>query len=132
MAYIADLRELRGADIACKQIGDSGIARLKALTRLEVLKLNHSQITDAGLAELMQLPKLRHLEISYTPITDNGILQLQALPQLELLEVGPYVTLETAKKLKASLPLCHIRGTRGQVVNAPHFTIYSDGTISVP
>jgi hypothetical protein len=129
---ISEVVELRVLDLSHIPLGDSGVALLRNLHKLEVLNLNHTQITSAALDELGKLSNLRQLEFYGTSVADDGLPQLQTLTQMEFLELGPYVSLEAASELKTYMPRGKITGLRGQLVNQPHFTVHSNGSVTSP
>ena len=79
---MTNLKELTLND--CERITDAGIAHLKNLKNLEVLKLNETKVTDKALQYLSDLKKLRHLEPSES-MTEQALNTLQKqLPKLKI------------------------------------------------
>jgi hypothetical protein len=70
-----------------QEIGDTGLAQLRDLTRLETLNLQGTQLTDAGLASLSGLENLKSLNISGTLVTNDGLKYLAGMRNLTTLEV---------------------------------------------
>lgn len=73
--------------------------------------LDSTAITDEGAGHLAQMTGLRSLHLRDTAITDDGVMLLKGLVALELLDLGPNVTENAARELKACLPNCLIIGT---------------------
>jgi internalin A len=70
-----------------QEIGDTGIAQLRDLTRLETLNLQGTRLTDVGLASLSGLENLKSLNISGTLVTNDGLKYLAGMRNLTTLEV---------------------------------------------
>ncbi|HEY4311893.1 MAG TPA: hypothetical protein VGN12_20770 [Pirellulales bacterium] len=70
-----------------QEIGDTGIAQLRDLTRLETLNLQGTRLTDTGLASLSGLENLKSLNISGTLVTNDGLKYLAGMRNLTTLEV---------------------------------------------
>jgi hypothetical protein len=88
---------------------DIGLANVKDMPRLEVLKLSCADITDAGLIHLQGLDALRELDISGTLATNAGLKHLSSSTALKVLDLrGTEVTTEGVKKLQGALPNCTI------------------------
>jgi hypothetical protein len=115
------------------EIGDTQIAELTKLTRLDLLDLNKTLITDAGLRDFRRFAKLRDLSLGGTKVTDTGLAQLSKLTNLEFLcldgtvvtdagldhlsnlsslrqvHVGKtHVTRKGVEAFKTMLPRCHV------------------------
>ena len=64
------------------QISDTGLVRLKGLTKLTNLYLNHTLVTDAGHVHIKGLTNLEKLELRQTQVTDAGVAELEkAMPK---------------------------------------------------
>ena len=73
------------AVLKAPKITDQGMVHIKALTRLQTLKLDHANVTDRGLEHLMGLTNLRSLSLTNTDVTDEGIKKLRrALPKCRI------------------------------------------------
>ncbi len=74
---------LQGPSLLNNQITDTGLAHLKGLASLEVLRLENTQVTDEGLAHLKGLSSLKILYIGGTQVIDVGLFHLKNLSKLE-------------------------------------------------
>jgi len=101
---------LQSLRMRATKVTDSELARLKVLTRLELLDLGYCKnVTDAGLGHLKGLTTLQSLNLDGTRITDAGLASLKGLPQLRILDLrGTKVTNGGVKKLQQALPKCKI------------------------
>jgi hypothetical protein len=73
------------AVIDAPKITDQGLVHIKALTRLQTLKLDHANVTDIGLEHLWGLTNLRSLTLTDTDVTDGGVEKLRrALPKCRI------------------------------------------------
>jgi hypothetical protein len=67
------------------QITETGIANLKDMTNLEVLRLGGTSVGDVELAQLKRLTALKILGLSGTQVTDDGVREFQgALPNVKI------------------------------------------------
>jgi hypothetical protein len=97
------LTELRWLALG-KQVDDSGIAELAALTRLENLYLSGASITDVGAARLRTLVHLSVLDLSDTQVTDEGVASILPLTTLTELRLdGTRITDATLDRI-ATMP----------------------------
>ncbi|HQU45692.1 MAG TPA: hypothetical protein PK867_22955 [Pirellulales bacterium] len=72
------------------RVGDDGVEKLSALTRIEELYLDGTEITDDGLRHLHGLTNLKHLDVTNTQVTAAGIAELQAaLPNCQVIHDPP-------------------------------------------
>jgi hypothetical protein len=87
---------LRELDLRQTKVTDKGLAHLKGLTGLQVLRLGEvlvtepgqpPLITDAGLAHLKDLTRLRVLSLKETGITGHGLRYLEDMKDLEELDL---------------------------------------------
>jgi hypothetical protein len=79
---------------------DAGLARLKLLSRVDVLDLCGTKITDTGLENLKALPSIRSLNLEKTQVSDAGLQHTSALAQLQELNLcDTHVTGEGLKHL---------------------------------
>lgn len=70
-----------------------GIAKLKALPKLEHLRIRSPGIGDETLASIVKLKRLKILNLPRGEFTDSGLARLHELPELDLLRFGsPNVT----------------------------------------
>ncbi len=92
-------------------ITDVGLARLRHLTRLEVLILVGTKVTDDGLQHVTRLRRLEQLKISSPLITDQGIPHFLKLKNLKKLCVsGTSISEAGVAELRRRLPNCAIVG----------------------
>jgi hypothetical protein len=89
IAKLKGLKKLRALRIETDSgklpIGDTGMAHLKSLTRLEHLILGEAEITDAGLAELKGLASLKELCIGANRVTREGMQRFRReMPKVEV------------------------------------------------
>jgi len=76
---------LEGSAQQDAQITNAGLVHLKALTSLEILRLDNTQITDEGLEHLKGLTSLKDLNLHGTNVTPTGITELKhALPNCSI------------------------------------------------
>ena len=80
--------EHRALDLYEKQITDTVLEPIKALTGLGTLNLGRTRITDAGLKHLKGLTNLQVLVLSDTRITDAGLKHLNGLTRMEILDLA--------------------------------------------
>jgi internalin A len=68
---MVNLREL---DLNDTQVTDAGLADLRELAKLEVLRLRGTKMIDSGFREhLLDLKELKRLDLSHTAISDEVI-----------------------------------------------------------
>jgi tRNA A-37 threonylcarbamoyl transferase component Bud32/Leucine-rich repeat (LRR) protein len=72
-------RELKTIAIGDTRLTDDGIARLKALPKLEKLSLG-IVLTDRGAEELTKFPKLNQLSLRRPKISEKGIATIASMP----------------------------------------------------
>ena len=94
MTEVGKLDRLRELDLnGCESVTDAGLAHLRGLSRLRVLKLMDSGIKGPGLANLEGMAELRELELHQVPVTDADLAHLSGLTHLEKLGLsGPGIT----------------------------------------
>jgi Leucine-rich repeat (LRR) protein len=89
---LAELRELNlfnvGHFLSGKRVTDAGLARLKGLTKLQVLLIPNSGVTGKGLEHLKAMTDLRQLNLFCTPVDDAGLLHLKGMSNLERLTLS--------------------------------------------
>jgi hypothetical protein len=96
-------------ELGATSVGDSGVAHLASMPRLQRLKLNETAVTDAALDTVGKLVELEYLNLVGTGVTDEGIKKLEGLPKLRKLYLWQSkVTKEGAAALQAKLPDCEI------------------------
>ena len=79
--------EVVEVDFDNTEVTDAGLADLKRLTKLQMLRLSRSQVTDSGLVHLLGLTNLQRLYLSRTQVTRAGIGELkQALPNCRIIK----------------------------------------------
>lgn len=87
-ALAASAPQLRFLDLrGCSQVGDRGLAHLRAMKSLRVLRLSGQQVTDASMAILRSFDRLGAITIEESAITDAGLKLLGELP-LEEINLG--------------------------------------------
>jgi hypothetical protein len=76
----------RFATISTMNVSATWLARMKALPKLEVLKLQScDRVGDDAISALAALPNLREVDLKGTAVTDKGLAQLRAAkPKLRI------------------------------------------------
>lgn len=69
------LKNLSVLDLSATTITDAGLARIKELKKLRVIRLNELQISGTGLKYLAENPSLRRIEIVNTLVTDEMVIE---------------------------------------------------------
>jgi len=128
---VADMRKLRHLTLIATHITDAGLETLGGLSGLSEVLIANANVGDIGITSLIhpgllslciantnvtddivghivKARRLEWLDIRFTKITDASIQELSKCTSLVRLELGPSISIEAAKKLKASLPDCHI------------------------
>jgi hypothetical protein len=110
LIHIENLTNLKELYLNDSAIGDEAMARVRTLTRLEVLAVHGcTAITDAGVAHLAGLRRLKGLALSQTQITDAGLRCLKGLKGLHDLDItGTHVTNAGVGELQLALPKLEI------------------------
>jgi hypothetical protein len=126
LRVLSKLPELRDVSLG-KNIGDTGLAHLRDLRKIERLHLARTRVTDVGLKYVSKWRSLRHLYLQETQVTDTGIKHLASLQKLTGLNLyGTQVTdngvasLKSLKKLGA-LSLGRTRVTDAGLELPPHW-----------
>jgi hypothetical protein len=102
-------RKVMSVQLTAINITDAELKKLKDLTQLQVLLLDHTKITDAGLIHLSGLTQLKRLNLNDTKITDAGLEHLKGLKLLAVLELHNTKNTEAGlADLKKALPNCDI------------------------
>ena len=131
LTYVARMKRLRRLTLIQTAVTDSGLKKLANLQQLTEVQMSGAAVTDAGVEHLLRSTLLR-LEVPGLPITDALVPKLGELVAIELLDlsssnvtdasmqalskcknlvrlaIGPHVSIEAAKRLKAELPKCYI------------------------
>lgn len=89
---LATMTGLRGLNLVKTgfekdRVGNPGLEKLIALSRLEVLELEGNAVNDDGLKLLAGLSNLRELNLNILPVTDGGLAHLPTIPKLQSLSV---------------------------------------------
>jgi hypothetical protein len=87
LAQVGKLSRIDYLDASGSSLTDAGLVHVKRLTRLRDLRLNRTAVTDAGLAQLKGLTRLERLELGGTAVTDAGLVHLQSLTALGHLDL---------------------------------------------
>jgi hypothetical protein len=117
-AALAQIKSLQSVDLQhTYAVTDEGIAALKALPKLRVIKLSPQfspRITDATLAVLGEMKTLEEIEINETWLThEKGFAHLKQLPALKKLVFTKVIATEAdIAKLKADHPNADIQWTQ--------------------
>ena len=86
MEHLEGLTQLESLDLRATEVGDTGLGRLKGLTRLRSLRLG-SMVTDKGMDNLKGFAQLRLLELG-RKVTDAGLEALRGLVNIQSLNLG--------------------------------------------
>ncbi|HVR75717.1 MAG TPA: sulfatase-like hydrolase/transferase [Planctomycetota bacterium] len=135
IAGFADMTDLSLEQTA---VGDSAMAELARLEKLEWLNLYRTRVGDVGLRHLGRMKSLRLLPIGETRVTDAGLAHLESMAQLEYLGLrGNRITdagLAHVAKLR-ELKGLHLGGTSVTDAGLIHLTaleklekLWLDGT----
>ena len=117
-AAIAQIKSLQSVDLQHTfAVTDEGIAALKALPKLRIIKLSPQfspRFTDASLAVLGEIKTLEEIEINETWLTyDKGFAHLKSLPALKKLTLTKVIATEAdIARLKADHPAVEVRWTQ--------------------
>ncbi len=117
-AALAQIPSLQSVDLQhTMAVTDEGIAALKALPKLRIVKLSPQfspRITDASLVFLGEIKTLEEIEINETWLTyDKGFSHLKKLPSLKKLVLTKVVASEEdIAKLKADHPAADVQWTQ--------------------
>jgi Leucine-rich repeat (LRR) protein len=84
-AKLAALTKITDLSLYGTQIGDRGLAALRRLNHLQILRLDHTPITDAGLEHVGALTNLQQLYLNSTRVGDAGLAHLTHCSKLETL-----------------------------------------------
>jgi hypothetical protein len=124
LAPLFTLRKVRYLFFDSSLVTDAGLAHLKGLEKLQVLRMSAGEnetggfdtpdFTDAGLAEIAELRDLQELTIDHAVISDRGLQHLTSLSNLRFLKLGDTkVTRAGTEALSKSLPDCYIYASHG-------------------
>ncbi|MHC4463761.1 MAG: hypothetical protein ACYS6W_14915 [Planctomycetota bacterium] len=92
-------------DLTASKLKNADLAHLKAMPKLQRLRLLLTSIGDAGLAHVAKLTTLTHLSLVGTKVTDRGLEHLTSLTKLKRLNLRRCkVTKQGVKKLQRALP----------------------------
>ena len=113
---LASLRSLAKLDylyLGATGISDAGLGHLQGLKRLRSLFLGKTRVGDSGLDKLSTLSSLTHIDLHATSITDDGLQHLQAMPGLRILQMDDCnITDSGLAKLSSHVSLTDL-GLRG-------------------
>jgi hypothetical protein len=106
LAVLAGCKQLRELTIPESTVTDAGLTPLTKLTRLEALDISDAaKVTDKGMATIKTLERLEVLRLNKTSITDKGLMELRPLEGLRSLSVGgTKVTQAAAEKFPELMP----------------------------
>jgi hypothetical protein len=103
-------------DLNGTRITNDGLAQLRGLERLAVLRFAGTKISDAGLRHLVALPALTALDLSDTEITDEGLSILGDVRGLQgLLIEDTRITANGIANLRKKLPRIRVFTDRRDV-----------------
>ncbi|MSQ96825.1 MAG: tetratricopeptide repeat protein [Gemmataceae bacterium] len=108
---LSALTQLEYLDLTGSSVTDTGLAQLRVLPNLLVLRLGSCHgITDHGLAHIAALPHLEGLVLAGCLVTDHGLIHLSRLKKLADLSLAgcSNITQGGVAALKAALPRCEI------------------------
>ncbi len=107
---LARLEQLRILNLHQTRIDAAGLRRLAALRKLEMFRAGGPGITDQGVEVLRQLPSLRFVHLMDAPLTDAGLQHFHEMTQLESLQHLDRVAVTDAglAALHKALPQLHI------------------------
>ncbi len=111
IAKLRSIRTVEVVDVAGTPSLGTDIPKLRALPKLETLRLHNECLTDENLRETAGLGSVVNLAIPYNrSITDDGVAHLAALPKLARLRLdGCTGVTDASLKILARLPsLLHI------------------------
>ena len=109
MVYLKVLENLEYLTLFGTKVTDAGLVHLKGFTKLKELNLGSTMITGAGLVHLEGLTNLTELSLIGTNVTDAGLAHLEGLKLLDRLWLsGTQVSFAGRKKLQLALPKCNI------------------------
>ena len=113
--HLKGLRELKYLGLACTQVTDAGVERLKEFTKLQELDLGATAVTDSGLRHLKGLAQLNYLGLVGDQITDDGLPRIEGLTRLMRLNLNDTKVsnagLESLKRL-TNLKELYLLGTQ--------------------
>jgi formylglycine-generating enzyme required for sulfatase activity len=90
---LSALVKLRTLNLQGTSVGDSAVAALRSIPRLQSLRLGSEGLTDAGLAHLGEIVSLESLYIETCSATDAALAHLARINRLNSLDMGgPRIT----------------------------------------
>jgi Leucine rich repeat len=89
LAAIGKVKTLERVMLKCNNLGDSSIANLASLPRLNYLDISRCAISDRSLFPITTIKSLSYLDLSFNDgITDKGVAMLHSLPNLKRLNLS--------------------------------------------
>jgi hypothetical protein len=92
VAMLANLPRLEILDLSCTKVTNQGLVHLKGLRKLKVLTLKGVPVDAAGFACLTDVTELRSLAVECREFTDAGLTNLKNLSKLERLWLWGLIT----------------------------------------
>jgi len=112
---VAHLKKLKIIELLDLNVGDAGIEQLAKLSSLREVDLEKLPITDQGLRALAQLPHLRRLHVTHAATTVDGFHAFEQSGSLRSLMIGPGITPDHIKALRAIMPACKVSDSMGTI-----------------
>jgi hypothetical protein len=88
MERLRDLTRLEDLDLRGTEVGDEGLSLLSNVRSIRNLSLAGGKVTDDGLDHLAQMTKLKNVDLSQTAIDGSGLKNLNRLPELVTLKLA--------------------------------------------
>lgn len=130
VAMLGDIRgPLRFLDLTGTDTGDTSLAAIARLTRLEELLLNHGRFTSKGLAALVPLTGLKRLEAVRTRLDNAAADTLSSFAKLQQLNLDYTTFGDDGLRKIAVLPLLELRLDSANISDAAVDTLSSIKTL---
>jgi hypothetical protein len=102
LALVRELPNVRILRLDGTRDTDAGLAQLKGITKVNYISLSNSDVTDAGLEHLQGMTELEWLALDVTQVTDAGLAHLNGLTKLKQLSLS--------KSQVSDAGLAHLKG----------------------